>query len=153
MFSEPVARVAEGELDMKKRKTPPVDIRKVIRAAAEAALEEPEPAVQPKKRRHSGRRAVLLGAGLVAAGRALGGGRGRDLLASVQDGLAGLGGPGRTPAAPELDADELVDEPLLDDDELVDEPMEEIDDVLADEPDAEGEVGGGRRKARRGRGS
>ena len=144
MFLGQPARVAESELKMKKKKPPPVDIRKVIRAAAEAALEEPEADVRPKKRRHSGRRAVMLGAGLVAAGRLLAGGRGGALLGSVQDRLAGLGVevPGKTPVDPELDADELVDE-----------PVEEIDDLAGDEPDIEGDKAAEGRKARRRRGS
>jgi hypothetical protein len=144
MFLGQAARVAEGELNMKKKKPPPVDIRKVIRAAAEAALEEPEADVRPKKRRHSGRRAVMLGAGLVAAGRLLAGGRGGALLGSVQHRLAGLGVevPGKVPVEPELDADELVDE-----------PVEEIDDLGEDGPDAEGDKAAKGRKAGRRRGS
>ncbi len=113
-----------------KPKTSSVDIRKIIRAAAEAALEEPStPDVEPKKKRRlSGRRAVLLGAGAVTAGRLLMRGRGRGVVNSLQDRLARLGVelPDKPSADPEVDEEEPVD---------VDQ---EVDDAVdQEEPEAE----------------
>ncbi len=63
------------------------DMRRVIIAAAQAALDEAKApaAPKPRKRRLPAGRALLIGAGLVTAGRATLGGRGRHLLAGVQD--------------------------------------------------------------------
>lgn len=96
---------------MKQSKTPPVDLRKVIRAAAEAALEEPTPAVKPKKRRLSAGRALLLGAGAVIAGRTLASQRGNGLVQSLQDRLADLADqPDDNEEMPDVDAAEEQDQ-------------------------------------------
>jgi outer membrane biosynthesis protein TonB len=121
----------------KPQQTPPFDVRKVIRAAMEAALEEPAtPRVQPHKRRVGGGRAVILGAGLFTAGRLLVKARGHDLVGSVRDRVADLGVdlPGKAPAEPELDEEELLDEP----EELLDEP-EDLLDEEEEEPEPEDE--------------
>ena len=125
-----------------KQKTPPVDIRKVLRAAAEAALEEPPSPVKSKKRRLSTGRALLLGAGVVTAGRVLAR-RGDGLLPSLQGRLADLGA--------EPDAD--VEEPDLEDDEaLEEEPEVEPEDELDEEPQSNGGEPEKRPRQRAGRG-
>lgn len=69
---------------MGKRGTTPVDMRRVIRAAVDAALEDPVP--QPKrKRRLSGGRVLLLGAGLMTAGRLAASSRGREVFGTIRD--------------------------------------------------------------------
>lgn len=142
-----------------KQKNPPVDIRKVLRAAAEAALEEPAPSVTQKKRRLSPGRALLLGAGVVTAGRVLAR-RGDGLLPSLQGRLADLGTqPDADVDEPELEADEDVEafeeeEPEAESDE---EPEDELDDEPEDEVDDEPQSNGGepekrpRQRAGRGR--
>jgi hypothetical protein len=139
-----------------KQKNPPVDIRKVLRAAAEAALEEPSPATSKKPRLSTGR-ALLLGAGAITAGRLLAR-RGDGVLQSLQGRLAGLG------SQPDVDEEELEDDEVLEegpdaeaDDDLEEElPEEDLDDA-EEEPDEEPESNGGkpenrpRRRAGRGR--
>lgn len=108
-----------------KKKTPPVDIRKVIRAAAEAALEDPADA-KPNKRRRSSRRVLMLGAGLMTAGGLLSSARGSNVLGTLQEGLSGLGVklPGPNAGAPDLE-DEEFEEPVVE--ALDDEPEDERD--------------------------
>jgi hypothetical protein len=64
----------------------PIDYRRVVLAAVEAALEDPSPSSTPKtkKGRLRGGRAVLIGAGLMTAGRLATGGRGREIVESLQ---------------------------------------------------------------------
>jgi hypothetical protein len=133
-----------------KSKAPAVDIRKVIRAAAEAALEEPStPQPQAKKRRLSGGRAVLIGAGAVTAGRLLVRGRGGGLVNSLQDRLSGLGVdlPGKPKVDPDLDED-LVDEPEEVIDDLVDEEPEATEDEEPDEDEEPSDGGAPERRVR-----
>ena len=116
-----------------KQKTPPVDIRKVIRAAAEAALEEPTDA-KPKKRRHSSGRVMKLGLGLITAGGLLAGARGRDVLGSLQESLGSLqeslGGLGEKLSAQNAVGadleDEEFEEPVADALDEVVEPEDEL---------------------------
>lgn len=69
---------------MGKRGTLPVDVRRVIRAAVDAALEDPVP--QPeRKRRLSGGRVLLLGAGLMTAGKLAASSRGREVFGTIRD--------------------------------------------------------------------
>jgi hypothetical protein len=129
---------------MKKGKsTAPFDVRKVIRAAMEAALEEPasEVPVTKKKRFRSGRRVVLLGAGVYAGGRAVASGRGADVIKSLQDRVAGLGVDlrGKVPTEPNLDEEELVDAPAA-----------AVDDLVGDESEPSEDVGSKRKKAKNG---
>jgi hypothetical protein len=123
-----------------KKKTPPVDIRKVIRAAAEAALEEPGSAAKPKKRHHlSTGRALVLGAGLMTAGRLLASGRGNAVLGSLQDRLADLGAqlPGQDDEEPEA---EDFEEAEAEEDFEEEEPEAEAEeDFEEEEPEAEAE--------------
>ena len=115
-----------------KQKTPPVDIRKVIRAAAEAALEEPTDA-KPKKRRRSGR-VMKLGLGLITAGGLLAGARGRDVLGSLQESLGSLqeslGGLGEKLSAQNAVGadleDEEFEEPVADALDQAVEPEDEL---------------------------
>jgi hypothetical protein len=61
----------------------PIDIRRVIRAAVDAALEDPVP--QPRrKRRLSGGRALLVGAGLMTAGKLAASSRGRQMFGTIR---------------------------------------------------------------------
>ena len=125
----------------KKQSTPPVDVRKVIRAAMEAALDEPPAQVPTKKRRRllSGRRVVVLGAG--AGAYAVARGRGGALVKSVQDRVESLGVdlPGKAPVEPDLDADGLVDD-----------PKGAVDDLVGDGPEASEDEAPKPRKARSG---
>ncbi len=131
---------------MKKQKAPPVDIRKVLRAAAEAALEEPAAEVRPKRRHLRAGRTVVLGAGALAAGRLLVRGRQIGLLNSIEERLAGLGVevPGKPPVEPELDDEELVDEAA---DEVPDDELELAEEEGSAEEPSDG--GAPRRQPRR----
>ena len=74
---------------MGKRGTMPVDVRRVIRAAVDAALEDPDP--QPRrKRRLSGGRVLLLGAGLMTAGKLAASSHGREMLGTIRDQMEDL---------------------------------------------------------------
>ena len=126
---------------MKRNKTPPVDIRKVLRAAAEAALEEPAPNVKPRKRHVTTGRVMMLGAGLIAAGGLLAGGR--NVVGSLQDHLQDLGVklPGKSGLGPTVEedmVDDLIEEDPEEDleeseeggeDERTDEAQDELDDL------------------------
>jgi hypothetical protein len=128
-----------------KQKNPPVDIRKVLRAAAEAALEEPAPPVRPKKRRLSTGRALLLGAGAVTAGRILTR-RGEGLLPSLRDRVADLGAqPDDEAEEPDLEAEEDVEA-------LEEEPDAEPEEELDEEPQSNGGEPEKRPRQRTGRG-
>jgi hypothetical protein len=124
-----------------KKKTPPVDIRKVIRAAAEAALEEPAD-VKPKKRRRSTGRALMLGAGLMTAGGLVASARGSNVLSSLHGSLGGLGVklPGQNAVRPDVE-DEEFEEPVEEalDDELDEDKLGEGVE-LEDEGDDETEA-------------
>ena len=79
-----VANAKESEETMGKRGSTPVDMRRVIRAAVDAALEDPAP--QPRrKRRLSGGRVLLLGAGLMTAGKLVASSRGREMFGTIRD--------------------------------------------------------------------
>ena len=119
-----------------KKKTPPVDIRKVIRAAAEAALEDPAD-VKPNKRRRSSRRALMLGAGLITAGGLLSSARGSDVLGSLQEGLSGLGVKLSGPNA---------GTPDVEDEEFQEPVVEALDDELDGEPEPQGKARAPRRR-------
>jgi len=62
----------------------PIDMRRVIRAAVEAALEDPVPQPRRKRRLSSGR-ALLLGAGLMTAGKLAASSRGREMFGTLRD--------------------------------------------------------------------
>jgi hypothetical protein len=71
-------------------KSSPIDVRRVIRAAVDAALEEPVP--QPRrKRRISTGRVLLVGAGLMTAGKLAASSRGRDMFGTLRDRVEGVG--------------------------------------------------------------
>jgi hypothetical protein len=128
----------------------PIDMRRPLRAAIEAALDEA--LADPPKKRHGGTgRALLIGAGLVTAGRLVVGGRGRDMLEALQQRLPDHGQPrmdddeldedeefDEDDDEPEGEGDEDVDEPKGDDDEEVDEAKSD-DDEDVDEPEDEDE--------------
>jgi len=65
-------------------KSMPIDMRRVIRAAVDAALEDPIP--QPRrKRRLSTGRVLLVGAGLMTAGKLAASSRGREMFGTLRD--------------------------------------------------------------------
>ena len=65
----------------------PIDMRRVIRAAVEAALEDPAPKPRRKRRLSSGR-AFLVGAGLMTVGKLATSARGRELFGTIKDRVA-----------------------------------------------------------------
>jgi hypothetical protein len=66
--------------------------QRIVIAAAQAAIDEARatPQPRPKKRKLSGGRAVLLGAGLVTVGKIAAGPRTRHLLGGLADRLEDL---------------------------------------------------------------
>jgi hypothetical protein len=122
---------------MGKRGTKPIDMRRVIRAAVDAALEDPVP--QPeRKRRLSGGRVLLLGAGLMTAGKLAASSRGREVFGTIRDRMEDVQdkflGPddglpedgGALDEQEEVDAEELGDS--SEDEELgEDEPESELE--------------------------
>src|SRR5436853_345846 len=67
----------------------PIDMRRVIRAAVEAALEDPDPQPRRKRGRSSGR-ALLVGAGLVTAGTLAASARGREMIGTIRHRVADI---------------------------------------------------------------
>src|SRR5437763_1034538 len=63
-----------------------VDLQRVVKAAVDALLQQPtaQPDVKKPRRRLSGGRALLIGAGVVTAGRLVAGPKGREILESLQ---------------------------------------------------------------------
>jgi hypothetical protein len=154
----------------------PNDLQRILAAAVKAALEEPAQAApssrKSKKRRLSTGRAMLLGAGLVTAGRVVVGHKGRDMLGRVQQRMADsewLADGGSDDEVedyedyePDRDAaheEELADEDKEVDDDTPDEEQESDADPEQDEDEAEDEAEdepgperpGAPRKRRRGR--
>lgn len=118
----------------------PFDVRRVLRAAMEAALEEPPPLpTKKKKRRLPAGRALILGAGLATAGRLAASQRGQALLGSVRHGVSEV--TNRDDGDEDLDHDVDPREELDEQDaELQDEPEayeDEEDEDGEDEEDAE----------------
>jgi hypothetical protein len=70
-----------------------IDVGRVVQAAIQAAAEEPSPQGKPEKKRHLPvGRAVLIGAGLMTAGRLIVSPKGRELLGSLQQRIADFDG-------------------------------------------------------------
>ncbi|HWD73699.1 MAG TPA: hypothetical protein VG371_01085 [Solirubrobacteraceae bacterium] len=118
----------------------PIDLRRPLRAAIEAALDEAL-ADPPKKKRHGGTgRALLIGAGLFTAGRLVVGGRGRDVLQAIQQRLPDVGQAGADDDQPQGDEDfdEHGDEPQDEaEDDFDEEPEDEADEDVDEEPEDE----------------
>jgi hypothetical protein len=117
--------------------------RRVLLAAVQAALEEPEPR---RRRRLPAKTAILLGAGVVTAARIASSDRGRDVLGAVRDRVSDLQGRLAVGDRPDVEDEELDVEPGLDDGEPEDhedeyeEPDEEYDeDEAQDEYEEEPE--------------
>jgi hypothetical protein len=135
-----------------------IDMRRVVLAAVQAALEEPDPGAgrqkKKKKKRLSGGRAVLIGAGLMTAGRLAASGRGRGMLESLQQRLVDEDDPDDGAAEEEYldaEADEEFDEEFDEDPEAeAEEPAdEEAEAPEVEEPADEEEAGrSGRRRGR-----
>lgn len=118
-------------------KSMPIDVRRVIRAAVDAALEEPAP--QPsRKRRLSTGRVLLVGAGLMTAGKLAASSRGRELFGTLRDRVEDI--EDRVLGS---DDDLPVDEEQLDEDELDGEAVDageepgDLDDEELDEDEPE----------------
>ena len=133
----------------------PIDLSRSLRAALEAALEPPEPAA-PKKPHLTAGRAIVLGAGLMTAGRLVAKSRGRDLLDSLQRSLAPDGEPD---ADEEYDEDEAPEDEAPEDEAAEDfedpEPQDAPDDEVDEEDGTEEDVDeepAPRRSRSRGRG-
>src|SRR5690242_17231672 len=112
----------------------PIDMRRVIRAAVDAALEDPVP--QPRrKRRLSTGRALLIGAGLMTAGKLAASSRGREVFGTLRDRVEGVEDrfPGSDEDLPE-DEEELDEQEELDAEE--EEPQDEVvdDEFEGEEP-------------------
>lgn len=108
------------------------DVQRVVEAAARAALEDGDPGQRqptPRRRRLSAPRALLIGAGLLTAGRLVASSRGRDLVEALEERLDDfrerqLGGRDDDEYEDDYDEpeDEDEDEPENEDDEEEDEP-------------------------------
>jgi hypothetical protein len=124
----------------------PIDMRRVIRAAVEAALEDPAPKPRRKRRLSSGR-AFLIGAGLMTAGKLAASARGRELFGTIKDRVADTEGRlrGTDDALPddeaeldeqeEIDAEEEEQAGAVNGEELDED--EELDELDEDEPEPE----------------
>jgi hypothetical protein len=124
----------------------PIDMRRVIRAAVEAALEDPAPKPRRKRRLSSGR-ALLIGAGLMTAGKLAASARGRELFGTIKDRVADTEGRlrGTDDALPddeaeldeqeEIDAEEEEQTGAVNGEELDED--EELDELDEDEPEPE----------------
>ncbi len=124
----------------------PIDMRRVIRAAVEAALEDPAPKPRRKRRLSSGR-ALLIGAGLMTAGKLAASARGRELFGTIKDRVADTEGRlrGTDDALPddeaeldeqeEIDAEEEEQAGVVNGEELDED--EELDELDEDEPEPE----------------
>jgi len=80
MASLPPAEESENTM----AKSSPIDMRRVIRAAVDAALEDPVPEPRRKRRLSTGR-ALLVGAGLMTAGKLVASSRGREMFGTLRD--------------------------------------------------------------------
>jgi hypothetical protein len=133
-------------------KSTPIDMRRVIRAAVDAALEDPVPRPRRKRRLSTGR-ALLVGAGLMTAGKLAASSRGREVFGTLRDRVEDiedrfLGSDddlpedeGELDEQEELDAEEepqaALDDEFDDGEEPGDRDDEELDE---DEPEPELEV-------------
>ncbi len=110
----------------------PIDIRKALSAALEAATQQPQapaPQPEPRKPRLTTGKALLVGAGVVTAGKLVAGPKAREMFDSLQQRIEAAG------AEPTEDqADEDFDEEDFDDEEPEDEADEDFDD---EEPEDE----------------
>jgi hypothetical protein len=108
-----------------------IDVARVVQVALEAATQGPASEVEAKtpKRRLSGRRALLLGAGLVTVGRLVAP-KGREMLGSLQQSL------GESESRPEDEGQEI-------DDYYDEEPEDDFDEEedYDEEPEGEGDEG------------
>jgi len=118
----------------------PIDVERIVRAAAEAVLEGQDSqtrqaSAKTKRKRLSGPRALMIGAGLFTAGRLLVRGRGLGLIDELQERLSDyesrfLG--------EDQEEDEELDEPA-DDGEAPEDEFDEAPEDELDEEEPEGE--------------
>jgi hypothetical protein len=134
-----------------------IDVGRVVQAAIQAATQEPSPQSKPEKKRHLPvRRAVLIGAGLMTAGRVIVSPKGRELLGSLRQRIADFDGyledeePGDEI---EGEADEDIDDGYYEDspegqgDEDLDDEDHQDDPEGGDEEDDENGPPRSRRRA------
>lgn len=107
-----------------------IDMRRPLIAAIEAALDEINSSPPQKKHKGGAGRALLVGAGLVTAGRLAMSARGRGLLESLQERLP-------TEAIPHMHGDDESREDDAEFDEPEDEEDEDFDDEADEEPEGE----------------
>ena len=111
-----------------------IDIRRAVQAVMEAALREPTPPPQAKQTRLTSGRAVLVGAGLVTAGRVATRGRGRGIVASLRQRLDDAHVDDELDQHPDEDAGDDYDEDYYQPEP--EEPQEdEEDEPEEDEPE------------------
>jgi hypothetical protein len=118
-------------------KSQPIDMRRVIRAAVDAALEDPVPEPR-RKRRLSAGRALLIGGGLVTAGKLAASSRGREMFGALRDRVGDIEDRflGSDDDLPEDEAE--LDEEEEFDAEGAEPQAEAVDDELdEDEPELE----------------
>jgi len=149
-------------------KSMPINMRRVIRAAVDAALEDPVPPPR-RKRRFSTGRALLVGAGVMTAGRLAASSRGREMFGTLRDRVEDvqdrlLGSDDDLPEdeeelddqeefdAEEEPQDEAVDDEFDEDEEPGDLDDEELDEDEPEPEPEEDEVPSRKAPARRGRG-
>jgi hypothetical protein len=107
-----------------------IDMRKAVLAVAEAALADNRPSAPEKPKPHlSTGHAVLLGAGLMTAGRFIASSRGRQVLASIQEFVA--------EERLKLQADDQDDYEDEEPEAETDEDFDDEDDYEDEEPEAE----------------
>lgn len=122
----------------------PIDLQRILEAAAKAAVEQSaqpaRPSLKPKKRRLSTGRAMLLGAGLATAGRLVVSHKGRDVLGRVQERIADSTWLGDREPDDAADLEEYEPEPEVYGDENLPADDEEVIEDLPDsdwDPDAD----------------
>jgi hypothetical protein len=105
-----------------------IDIQRVLQAAFEAATQQPssqsEP--EPRKPRLSAGKGLLLGAGVVTAGRLIAGSKGQELFGSLQQRIEEF-----------VEEPEAEDEEDVQDEEQSEEPEGEAEEDFEDEEDFE----------------
>jgi hypothetical protein len=113
----------------------PIDMRRPLIAAIQAALDEVQNEPPTKKHRGAGAgKALLIGAGLYTAGRVAVRARGGGMMDAIQQRLPDLGG-----SDDDQDDGDDVDDEEFDDEEPEAEGDDDLDEESEDEPEPEPE--------------